>query len=96
MTATGNLDITIDGLAHDSRAVEPGSCFVAIAGGQADGHLFIDKAVQHGATAVVCTSPPETPPGGVALMSSQTRGRPSPRWRASSSITPAASSNSSG
>ena len=69
VTATGDLDITIDGLAHDSRAVEPGSCFVAITGGQADGHLFIDKAVQHGATAVVCTSPPETSlPGALVVV----------------------------
>ncbi len=68
VTATGNLDITIDGLANDSRAVASDGCFFAIAGEQADGHLFIDKAVQHGATAVVCTSPPETTPPGLAAL----------------------------
>lgn len=68
VAATGNLDVSIDALAHDSRAVEPGTCFFAIKGERADGHLFIDKAVQHGATAVVCASPPSAPPDGVALV----------------------------
>jgi UDP-N-acetylmuramoyl-L-alanyl-D-glutamate--2,6-diaminopimelate ligase len=68
VAATGNLDVSIDALAHDSRAVEPGTCFFAIKGEYADGHLFIDKAVQHGATAVVCASPPSAPPDGVALV----------------------------
>ncbi len=68
VAATGNLDVLIDGLAHDSRRVEPDGCFFAIAGERADGHLFLDKAVQHGATAVVCQSPPETPPTGAALV----------------------------
>ena len=69
MAATGNLDTPLDHLAHDSRAVGPGGCFFALRGAAADGHLFIDKAVQHGATAVVCESPPQTAlPGGVALV----------------------------
>ena len=69
VAATGNLDITIDGLAHDSRTVEPGTCFFALKGAEADGHLFIDKAVQHGATAVVCESPPTAiPPGALVTV----------------------------
>jgi UDP-N-acetylmuramoyl-L-alanyl-D-glutamate--2,6-diaminopimelate ligase len=68
VAATGNLDVSIDALAHDSRAVEPGTCFFALKGERADGHLFIDKAVQHGATAVVCESPPSATPDGVALV----------------------------
>ena len=69
MAATGDLQQPIDHLAHDSREVGPGGCFFALRGAAADGHLFIDKAVQHGATAVVCESPPRTAlPGGVALV----------------------------
>lgn len=49
---------SIDHLAHDSRAVGPHGLFVAIRGGQADGHLFIDKAVQNGAIAIVCEAMP--------------------------------------
>ena len=52
-------DIPIDHLASDSRAVGPGGLFVAIRGGEADGHLFIDKAVQNGAIAIVCEAVPK-------------------------------------
>lgn len=48
-------------LVHDSRLVGPQSIFVAISGGSADGHLFIDKAVENGAIAVVCEAMPGDP-----------------------------------
>ena len=51
--------ITIDHLAEDSREVGPDGCFVAMRGTETDGHLFIDKAVQNGATVVVCEEVPE-------------------------------------
>lgn len=50
--------ITIDHLADDSRAVGPDGCFVAVRGVETDGHLFIDKAVQNGAIAIVCEAVP--------------------------------------
>ncbi len=50
--------IEIDHLAIDSRKVGPRGLFVAIKGVDADGHLFIDKAVQNGAIAVVCEAMP--------------------------------------
>ncbi len=63
--ASGDLQTPIRLLAHDSRRVAPGACFFAIPGLEADGHLFLDKAVQHGATAAVCERSPEggLPPG---------------------------------
>lgn len=51
--------ITIDHLADDSREVRPDGMFVAVRGVETDGHLFIDKAVQNGAAAVVCEAVPE-------------------------------------
>ncbi len=51
--------IQVDHLASDSRNVGPGGLFVAIRGEQADGHLFIDKAVKNGAVAIVCEAMPE-------------------------------------
>ncbi|ARA93735.1 UDP-N-acetylmuramoyl-L-alanyl-D-glutamate--2,6-diaminopimelate ligase [Rhodothermaceae bacterium RA] len=51
-------DIVIDHLADDSRKVGPGGLFVAVRGERADGHLFIDKAVQNGAIAIVCEAMP--------------------------------------
>lgn len=56
---SGRFDIQcIDHLAYDSRAVGADGLFVAIRGAQADGHLFIEKAVQNGAIAVVCEAMP--------------------------------------
>ena len=48
-------DVGIKGIAQDSRQVQPGSLFVAFAGGSTDGHRFIPDAIQHGATAIVGT-----------------------------------------
>lgn len=52
-------ELLIDHLAHDSRAVGPNGLFVAIRGEKADGHLFIDKAVQNGAIAILVEAVPE-------------------------------------
>jgi UDP-N-acetylmuramoyl-L-alanyl-D-glutamate--2,6-diaminopimelate ligase len=40
-------------LAHDSRAVAPGSLFVALRGTHVDGHEFLERAIERGASAVV-------------------------------------------
>jgi len=46
-------DVTITGLARDSRSVEPGNLFVAIPGTEMDGHDFVGDAIRRGASAVV-------------------------------------------
>ena len=46
-------DLTISGIAIDSRAVKPGYLFVAMKGGTVDGHDYIQKAIENGAAAVV-------------------------------------------
>ncbi|NUO97387.1 MAG: UDP-N-acetylmuramoyl-tripeptide--D-alanyl-D-alanine ligase, partial [Nonomuraea sp.] len=45
----------------DSRAVEPGSLFVAFAGARVDGHDYAAQAVRAGAVAVLATRPVEAP-----------------------------------
>lgn len=50
-------NIPITGIAIDSRAVQPGNLFVAMKGGTADGHDYIDKAIANGAAAVVGERP---------------------------------------
>ena len=58
LAADGVSDNRIDGLTADSREVGPSTAFVAIRGTSTDGHLFIDKAVSNGATAIVCEAGP--------------------------------------
>ena len=49
----------ITGVSYDSRATQPGDLFVAVRGFESDGHRFIPMAVQKGAAAVLCETPPE-------------------------------------
>jgi UDP-N-acetylmuramoyl-L-alanyl-D-glutamate--2,6-diaminopimelate ligase len=53
----GTLDVQVTGLTDDSRTVKPGSVFVAVKGGQADGHAFLRQAVAAGAAALVVQDP---------------------------------------
>lgn len=50
----GSTDLEIGQIRFDSRAVQPGDLFVAVRGVSADGHQFIDKAIEKGAAAIVC------------------------------------------
>lgn len=54
----GSTDSTIDHLAFDSRQVKPNTLFIAIVGEVADGHAYIQQAIEKGATAVVCQELP--------------------------------------
>ncbi|GAB3351202.1 UDP-N-acetylmuramoyl-L-alanyl-D-glutamate--2,6-diaminopimelate ligase [Arachidicoccus ginsenosidivorans] len=56
----GQTDLDVQALHLDSRKVQPGSVFIAVAGVQVDGHQFIDKAVALGATAIICEQLPST------------------------------------
>ena len=56
---SGNTNIAVNGIQIDSRNINGGDVFVAIRGVQSDGHLFIDKAIQLGAIAIVCEEMPE-------------------------------------
>ncbi|MEO6228937.1 MAG: UDP-N-acetylmuramoyl-L-alanyl-D-glutamate--2,6-diaminopimelate ligase [Ferruginibacter sp.] len=58
-TVKGNTNIEINDLQIDSRKVVAGSCFIAIKGTAADGHIFIETAIASGATAIVCESMPD-------------------------------------
>lgn len=49
----GNAAIQVNGIAIDSRFVQNNFVFVAIKGEKTDGHLFVDKAISLGATAIV-------------------------------------------
>lgn len=53
----GFQEVWVTGIVSDSRQVEPGNLFVALVGGNADGHRFIPQAIQRGAAAVVGMQP---------------------------------------
>lgn len=55
----GDSSVSIGNIQFDSRKVAPGDLFVAVKGSHVDGHLFIEKAVEKGAVAVVCEEMPE-------------------------------------
>jgi len=55
----GNMTMEINGVAFDSRKVKQGFLFVAQKGVLTDGHLYIDKAINNGASAVVCEILPQ-------------------------------------
>jgi UDP-N-acetylmuramoyl-L-alanyl-D-glutamate--2,6-diaminopimelate ligase len=50
----GSLDVDITGVDIDSRQVKEGHLFIAMRGTQTDGHQYIAKALQQGATAILC------------------------------------------
>ncbi|MGD8227062.1 MAG: Mur ligase domain-containing protein, partial [Desulfobacteraceae bacterium] len=50
---TGDPEQEIEGLAYDSRRVQPGDLFVALRGHALNGHHYLDDAVQNGALALV-------------------------------------------
>ena len=54
---SGDLNTEITGIAYDSRKVKPGFAFVALRGTHVDGHDYIVKAVELGASAIIAESP---------------------------------------
>lgn len=51
--------IEVSSVEFDSRKVSDSSLFIATRGTQVDGHSFIEKAIQSGASAIVCEELPE-------------------------------------
>lgn len=64
----GNADIEVTGLEIDSRQIKHGNAFIAMRGTQADGHNYIAKAIELGATTIVCETLPETLQEGVTYV----------------------------
>ncbi|RPD47549.1 UDP-N-acetylmuramoyl-L-alanyl-D-glutamate--2,6-diaminopimelate ligase [Paracnuella aquatica] len=57
---SGSTDVEVRDVQIDSRAVQSGALFIAVKGVAADGHRFIDGAIEGGAVAVVCEAMPQT------------------------------------
>lgn len=68
LAMVGDVDVNITGVDIDSRKVKPGHLFIAMKGTQVDGHQFIPKAIELGASAVVCQDMPEEKADGVTYV----------------------------
>ncbi|HTF29550.1 MAG TPA: UDP-N-acetylmuramoyl-L-alanyl-D-glutamate--2,6-diaminopimelate ligase, partial [Flavitalea sp.] len=67
-SVAGNTDIEMNDLQIDSRKVTPGSAFIAIKGATADGHQFVNTAIDNGAVAVILESLPAIPREGITFI----------------------------
>jgi UDP-N-acetylmuramoyl-L-alanyl-D-glutamate--2,6-diaminopimelate ligase len=54
----GPAQVAVQSLTLDSRQAKPGTVFFALRGAQTDGHQFIAKAVEQGASVIVCQELP--------------------------------------
>jgi UDP-N-acetylmuramoyl-L-alanyl-D-glutamate--2,6-diaminopimelate ligase len=50
-------EVEVYSIHYDSRTVQPGGVFIALPGGNTDGHAYIPDAIHRGAVAVVGTQP---------------------------------------
>ena len=55
----GDANVEVTDIQFDSRRVGEGCLFVAQVGTAADGHAYIEKAIEKGAIAIVCETLPE-------------------------------------
>ncbi len=73
LSSVGDLQVPVANVQIDSREVQPGDLFVALRGGLADGHDYIERAVAHGAVAVLAmeTAPADFPVAWVQVADSR-------------------------
>jgi len=50
---SGSTDILISGISFDSRKTKKGHLFVAVSGENTNGHLYVNKAIENGAIAII-------------------------------------------
>jgi len=68
VAVSGSTDIVVSGVQIDSRKASHRSVFVAVKGAAADGHQFINKAIEQGAVAIVCEDVPSEKKEGVTYI----------------------------
>ncbi len=64
----GDTDKEVTGLEIDSRLVKPNAAFIAMPGTQVDGHNYISKAIEQGASVIVCQTMPDALCEGVTYV----------------------------
>ena len=90
ISVSGSMDAEIGQLQIDSRKVKPGDVFIAVNGTNADGHQFIPKAIENGASVIISEKVVETHASVVilkdtakatGLMAANYYGRPSEKLK---------------
>ena len=64
----GSTEISINKIDFDSRKIGANDVFIAIRGTISNGHDYINKAIQQGATVIVCDTLPEIIEKGIAYV----------------------------
>ncbi|MCF8322157.1 MAG: UDP-N-acetylmuramoyl-L-alanyl-D-glutamate--2,6-diaminopimelate ligase [Flavobacterium sp.] len=67
-TVHGSTDIAIHKIHFDSRNIQKKDVFVAIRGTISNGHDFIEKAIEFGASAIICDAFPENLINGITYI----------------------------
>jgi len=67
-SVTGSTEIAVNQLHFDSRQIEQNDVFIAIRGTISNGHDFIAKAIELGATTVICDTLPEVLVSGITYV----------------------------
>jgi len=67
-SVTGSTEIAVNKIDFDSRKIEDNDVFIAVRGSLSNGHDYIEKAIQLGATAIICDTLPENPVKGITYI----------------------------
>ncbi len=67
-SVAGSTSVEVNDIQIDSRKSRPGSAFIAVKGAAADGHQFIEKAIENGAAVVVYEETPDSKKEGVVYV----------------------------
>lgn len=51
---SGNIDVVIENIQYDSRKIKNNDIFVCMTGYEVDGHAFIPRAIENGASVIIC------------------------------------------
>ncbi|MEX0661026.1 MAG: UDP-N-acetylmuramoyl-L-alanyl-D-glutamate--2,6-diaminopimelate ligase [Balneolaceae bacterium] len=73
ISVTGTAPNGLGKLCQDSRKVEAGDLFIAVKGYTVDGHNFIDKAIENGASVIISEKPVELRSGISVVVVKNTR-----------------------
>ncbi|MBT8272812.1 MAG: UDP-N-acetylmuramoyl-L-alanyl-D-glutamate--2,6-diaminopimelate ligase, partial [Bacteroidia bacterium] len=71
----GSTGVSIENIQFDSRNVKPQDVFVAVKGTLSDGHDYIEKAIDNGATAILCERLPQDLIEGITYVEVENSGR---------------------